>query len=233
MAVDETLLEWSAEQGGCCWRFYQWDQPTLSLGYFQRYEDRSQHAASRNCPAVRRLTGGGAIVHDRELTYSLVVPGNHPLAARRDLLYRTVHSSLIEVLAELGVAATLYDTPCHREPGRQPWLCFQRRAAGDVVAGPIKIAGSAQRRRRGAVLQHGSLPVVRSKAAPELAALEDLAGPATPQQGPLISAWLGALAERLGVRWRRQRLSQQQRCRAAVLVENRYGSARWTEDRKG
>ncbi|NIL97050.1 MAG: lipoate--protein ligase family protein, partial [Planctomycetales bacterium] len=68
MAVDEVLLEWSAEEGCCCWRFYGWREPTLSLGYFQQYGQRWQHAASRDCPAVRRLTGGGAILHDRELT---------------------------------------------------------------------------------------------------------------------------------------------------------------------
>ena len=80
MAVDEVLLEWSAEQGGCCWRLYRWQEPTLSLGYFQPYDERRRHPASRDCPAVRRLSGGGAILHDAELTYSLVVPSGHPLA---------------------------------------------------------------------------------------------------------------------------------------------------------
>ncbi len=78
MAVDEMLLEWSAAQGGCCLRLYGWREATLSLGYFQEYADRAGHGPSRNCPVVRRLTGGGAIVHDAELTYSLVVPGGHP-----------------------------------------------------------------------------------------------------------------------------------------------------------
>ena len=114
MAVDQVLLEWSAEQRSCCWRFYGWREPTLSLGYFQRYEERLQHPPSRDCPAVRRLTGGGDIVHDGELTYSLVVPGEHPLAARRDLLYETVHTSLIRALADLGVSATICRSPGHQ-----------------------------------------------------------------------------------------------------------------------
>lgn len=231
MAVDELLLEWSAEGGCCCWRFYLWDRPTLSLGYFQRYEDRLQHLPSRECPVVRRLTGGGAIVHDAELTYSLVVPAGHPLAARRNLLYETIHTSLIAVLAELGVAATLYRPPGDPQHRPQPLLCFQRRAPGDVVVGPIKIAGSAQRRRRGAVLQHGSLLLGRSKAAPDLPALEDLTGSTIPQVA-LVPTWLGDLQRRLAVRWRREPLSDQQRRRAATLAEDRYGSARWTKCRK-
>ncbi len=83
MAVDEVLLDWSAQSGGYAWRFYRWDEPTLSLGYFQPYEDRQRHPPSRACPAVRRATGGGAILHDAELTYSLAVPAGSPLANRR------------------------------------------------------------------------------------------------------------------------------------------------------
>jgi lipoate-protein ligase A len=232
MAVDEVLLEWSAAGGGCCWRFYRWSEPTLSLGYFQPYDDRLQHAPSRNCPAVRRLTGGGAIVHDAELTYSLVVPGGHPLAVRRNLLYETVHASLIEVLADLGISATLYEQPDHRSRRRQPLLCFQRRAPGDVLVGPTKIAGSAQRRRRGAVLQHGSVLLGRSDAAPELAALEDLARERI-ADGQLADAWLEKLSRRLSVGWRRKPLSRQQRRRAAALAEHRYASARWVVNREG
>lgn len=227
MAVDEVLLEWSAEVGECCWRFYGWDRPTLSLGYFQEYGDRRQHASSRDCPAVRRLTGGGAIVHDAELTYSLVVPGKHPLAARRNLLYETVHASLIEALAELGVAATLFEEPSDRMRSKEPFLCFQRRAPGDVLAGGTKIAGSAQRRRRAAVLQHGSVLLGRSDAAPELAASEDLAGKPV-AAGELADAWLARLSRRLSVTWRRDRLPENLRRRAATLVEGRYALTRWT-----
>ncbi len=229
MAVDEVLLEWAAEEGDCWFRLYGWDRPTLSLGYFQRYQQRHQHAPSRDCPAVRRLTGGGAIVHDAELTYSLVVPAKHPLAVQRELLYETIHTSLINVLADLGVAAALCRPPGGRP--QKPLLCFQRRAAGDLLVGPIKIAGSAQRRRGRAVLQHGSLLLRRSAAAPELAGLEDLAGRAICKDR-LADAWLGELSVCLGVRWSRHVLSDRQRHRAAALVEGRYGSARWTENRR-
>ena len=77
MAVDEALLLDAAENGIATLRFYEWSEPTLSLGYFQRYDDRYSHAASRDCAIVRRQTGGGAILHDRELTYSLTLPASH------------------------------------------------------------------------------------------------------------------------------------------------------------
>ena len=231
MAVDQALLEWSAEQRGGCWRFYGWQEPTLSLGYFQRYEDRLQHAPSEGCPVVRRLTGGGAIVHDAELTYSLVLPGEHRLAVRRDLLYEMIHTSLIRVLADLGVSAALHKSSARGEHSRQPLLCFRRRAPGDVVIGAIKIAGSAQRRCRHAVLQHGSVVLRRSAAAPEVAGLDDLAGRAI-SRDRLADAWLGELSGRLAVRWRRGPLSDRQRRKAAALAESRYSSSRWTERRR-
>ncbi len=230
MAVDEVLLQWSAEEGACCCRFYGWSEPTLSLGYFQPYTARGLHASSRDCPAVRRLTGGGAIVHDAELTYSVALPAGHPLAAQRDSLYEVVHASLIDVLADLGLAATLCPKSIRRPQRQEPFLCFQRRAPGDVLVDGTKVAGSAQRRRRGAVLQHGSVLLRRSPAATELAGLGDLAG-RTISADELTDAWLAVLPERLGVAWHRHQLSPQQQRRAAALVEDRYASIRWTENR--
>ncbi len=163
MAVDEMLLERAQNQAAACLRFYGWNEPTLSLGYFQTYADRREHPPSLPCAAVRRLTGGGAIVHDAELTYSIALPGSHPLAARRDELYQTVHGCLIEVLADLGMTARMCQAADKIKTARQPFLCFQRRSPGDVLIGQSKICGSAQRRGapgtpgRGAVLQHGSL----------------------------------------------------------------------------
>ena len=244
MAVDEVLLQWASRQGGCCWRFYGWDRPTLSLGYFQQYAERREHAASRGCPAVRRLTGGGAILHDAELTYSLVVPGDHPMAARRSRLYETVHTSLVEALAELGIVATLYEAPSRCRGGthaaadgtrpphrdRPPFLCFLRRSPGDVLVGRTKIAGSAQRRRRGAALQHGSVLLGKCAAAPEIAGLAGLSGKDIGAE-QLAETWLATLRRRLGGLWNRQPLSDRQRDQAAALVKNRYSSAGWTEHR--
>ena len=88
MAVDEVLLDRVQEHAAPCLLIYGWIEPTLSLGYFQTYSDRRQHAASRHCAAVRRLTGGGAILHDNEITYSIVLPRDHSLAGHSNCIRR-------------------------------------------------------------------------------------------------------------------------------------------------
>ncbi len=238
MAVDETLLEDAANEGRCTLRFYQWAEPTLSLGYFQAYADRAGHEASRDCAVVRRSSGGGAIMHDFDVTYSLAVPDGHPLAVNRLRTYRVVHDALIEVLAGMGIEAWLFAsgdgglgcgdiTPAAR---REPFLCFQRRAPGDVLVKGEKIAGSAQRRRRGAVLQHGSLLLARSPAAPELDGLKELTA-RTILVEEFIQAWSEKLSAVLAVRWHRDILSERQHRRAAELAKDKYGSAAWTNAR--
>src|SRR5688500_11588427 len=154
MAVDEALLMSAAERGAPTLRFYGWSEPTLSLGYFQAHGERDRHAASRDAALVRRATGGGAILHDRELTYSFAAPITDRLSADVEQLYHAFHESLIAALAELGTAASLFDSPVLNARGSEPFLCFQRRTRGDVLLGDYKIVGSAQRRHHGAVLQH-------------------------------------------------------------------------------
>jgi lipoate-protein ligase A len=231
MAVDEVLLESAAHDGAATLRFYRWSEPTLSLGYFQDYASRARHLPSRNCPAVRRLTGGGAIVHDRELTYSLVLPAGHLLAAGRDRLYALVHASLVEALADLGIAAVLVGADVPRAAADEPFLCFQRRAPGDVLVGAAKVAGSAQRRRRGAVLQHGSVLLQRSAAAPELDGIGQLCGHALDEE-TLLAAWLPKLAAHLATGWCEGPLADRQRQRASAWVESRYAAESWTVARR-
>ncbi len=231
MAVDEVLLDYASTAGRCTWRFYQWEEPTLSLGYFQREAEREVHAASRDCPVVRRLTGGGAILHDAELTYSLAVPAGHPLAAHRDRLYEAVHGSLIDVLAGWRIEADAARPSVTLRPEEEPFLCFQRRSPGDVVLEGIKIAGSAQRRRRGAVLQHGSVLLATSAAAPEIAPPDSLGrGRLSAQR--LIEGWLPTLGQRLGFRFSREELTADEQSRAEALVAERYGRPGWTASRK-
>jgi lipoate-protein ligase A len=230
MAVDDVLMEWAGHTGGCAWRFYRWEVPTLSLGYFQPYEARYAHAGSGSCPVVRRPSGGGAILHDRELTYSLSVPIGHRLASRRRQLYDAVHQTLIETLGQRGLAAELCPGTSPDRAPHKPFLCFQRRSPGDVLLGPIKIAGSAQRRSREAVLQHGSVLLARSAAAPELDGVSDVAAYAIDPE-PLITAWLDRLARRLALAWYSEPLSDGERARAAELVRGKYGSDDWTRYR--
>ena len=230
MAVDEVLLESAAQCGDSTLRFYCWSEPTLSLGYFQEYADRITHVSSRQAAVVRRLTGGGAILHDHELTYSLSAPAEHPWVRERDRLYATIHAALIDALDAMGVRAVLCKPAAVGTGPGEPLLCFQRRAMGDVLIGTAKVAGSAQRRRRGAVLQHGSVLLARSAAAPELDGLSELTGqPIGAEQ--LLAAWLPLLQRRLAADWQRGGLSEQQQIEAMLLSTNRYAAASWTERR--
>ncbi|MEM9657831.1 MAG: lipoate--protein ligase [Planctomycetota bacterium] len=187
MAVDEALLERAAVQNRASLRFYTWREPTLSLGFFQRMSDVAACDRLASLPAVRRMSGGGALLHDREITYSLALPASHHLAGLTDDLYRTVHQVWIDQFADiLGVATRLFESTEQAvqdaTPERdRPLLCFHRRAPFDVVAedaraplGAAKLIGSAQRRRRGAVLQHGAVLLSASSHTPELLGIQDL-----------------------------------------------------------
>ena len=140
-------------------RLYQWAPPTISLGYFQKYADfEALPPPAGNLPVVRRLTGGGAILHDLELTYSLAVPMGHDLlrdGANR--LYELAHDAVIAALGELNLETARCGMTDDSGAARGPFFCFERRHCYDVLLGGDKIAGSAQRRTRFAVLQHGSI----------------------------------------------------------------------------
>jgi lipoate-protein ligase A len=226
MAVDEALLESAAGGEVPTLRFYRWNPPTLSLGYFQVAADRDAHPPSRGCPMVRRASGGGAILHDQEITYSFVLPAARRRPGAAGFLYDAAHETLIELLDELGVSCRL----CERTSRLRPFLCFQRRSPGDVLLGEDKVAGSAQRRHAGALLQHGSILLRRSRFAPELPGLADLAGPRFPDT-IFPARWLPRLAERLGVDLKPGCLSDREVRRARQLVADKFGHSRWNDRR--
>jgi len=174
MAVDEALLESAVAGTGGTTRWYRWDRATLSLGYFQPPEEALREPRFAGLPVVRRLTGGGAIVHHHELTYACVLPAAHPLAGSLRDLYTMVHEAVLRVLSGLGFGARLRGIADGAR--RAEFLCFGRGDDFDVVMGDFKILGSAQRRRRGAVLQHGSLLLRRSEWLREFPGVFDCAG---------------------------------------------------------
>jgi len=184
MAVDEALLE-TAVDGPPTLRFYQWSRPTLSLGYFQYHADRAGHSASVDCDLVRRATGGGAIVHDRELTYSYTTSADLKSRGGSAELYRLFHQTLIRAAATCGV--DLSECGPAGATAEKPFLCFQRRSEFDLLIKNHKIVGSAQRRSRGAMLQHGSILLQASNCAPELAGIAEAAPPIS--SANLIKAW--------------------------------------------
>jgi lipoate-protein ligase A len=233
MAVDETLLE-SAAEGQATLRFYEWSEPTLSLGYFQGYAERDAHRASRDCPLVRRQTGGGAILHDQELTYSLALPLAHPLAADAMRLYRAAHAALVDTLGSLGIEAQMRTgngpSQASSSGSDEPFLCFQRRSEGDVLVDGAKICGSAQRRRRGAILQHGSLLLARSAAAPELPGVLQLRG-SCPSLAEIREPWAREMAFQLALSLAARPLSGLELDRVRTLAVEKYDSTVWNRRR--
>lgn len=172
MARDEVLLEAATIGGGPVLRMYTWQQPTLSLGYFQQREPWMEQPPWSETAMVRRLTGGGAILHDNEWTYSCVIPGkdfrlHHPYD-----LYDRIHHAIVEWADEIGIS--LKPRGVNRSQSMEPYLCYLRGDSHDLCLGESKIVGSAQRRRKGALLQHGSLLLQHSPLAPEIRGIHDM-----------------------------------------------------------
>ena len=158
-------------------RVYGWSVPTLSLGYFQRLAEARADERWRDVPIVRRPTGGGAIWHEHELTYALVVPESHPLARPSTQLYRKVHAAISGGLVGLGIAAVRRGEvfppgDCERS---RPILCFSDLGPEDIVLTGNKIVGSAQRRAGGLSSNMGPFFWHESGRTPELPGIHDLA----------------------------------------------------------
>ena len=172
MAVDEALLESAIADGVATLRWYQWYEPTVSLGYFQKSAELANDALLSKLPFVRRLTGGGAILHDDELTYSVALPACQKMFEQPEQLYDIIHQSIVFGLREMGFPVSFRGQTIKRAD--EPLLCFLRQDSHDLTLGGSKVLGSAQRRRRGAILQHGSLILRASSLATHLPGLADL-----------------------------------------------------------
>ena len=150
MAVDETLLENATIP---TIRFYRWDHPALSFGYFGRYADVSDQQRD----LVRRWTGGGIVFHGEDLTYAIVIPASDLAFGESSMsIYEKVHRALREALiargerAELSVVAAVTDR-------RYSDHCFANPVRADVLLEGRKIAGAAQRRTQWGLLHQGSI----------------------------------------------------------------------------
>ena len=231
MAVDEVLLESAWLHGVCSLRLYGWSAATISLGYFQRVDAATFSAELRDLSMVRRLSGGGAILHHNELTYSIALPSSHQLARVGHRLYELVHESIIAVLAERGIAAAVRGgaTNVGRQvavSGKEPFLCFGRKDSLDVLYQGQKVVGSAQRRRRGAVLQHGSVLLEASPHAPQFPGLCDLE-PGFRGDSTLNIAMADSIGALLGPSSEPAVLSVEEIRRGEDLERDRYAKGSW------
>ncbi|HKK07370.1 MAG TPA: biotin/lipoate A/B protein ligase family protein [Gemmatimonadota bacterium] len=156
MAVDEALMD-AARGGRAVLRLYRWDPPCLSFGRNQRADGRYdvEDARRQGIDLVRRPTGGRAVYHHRELTYSVTAPAGAWGGLRES--YRRINGALLLGVQRLGARAREAGRSGARAPGPGTRACFRDPLPGEITAGGRKLIGSAQWRDRGALLQHGSL----------------------------------------------------------------------------
>lgn len=239
MAMDETLL--------ACWsgpsvilRFYAWDPPGLSLGYFQRYGEMTGNEAVDRAGAVmtRRITGGDAILHYRELTFSLVgTAGRCPFEGPVADSYHRIHEALAVGFRELGIE-TRPRAPGNRLPAEiegdrvelAKGRCFYRITRFDLVSGSRKLVGSAQRRTRGKVLHHGSVPLTANPLTPEAAHLSGLADREI-SYGEAAERIRGGFEKLFKVRFTPWQPDPKLLAASSRLADSKYGASRWIQRR--
>ncbi len=149
MAIDEALLEWSSLPAI---RFYHWARPSISFGYFGRFQDVAEFESTHDM--VRRWTGGGIVFHGNDLTYSLVVPtSNHARPRTSEKIYREVHQALRDALNQFNLGADVVT----QRPAAGSNACFASPVVADVMIADRKVAGAAHRRTKTGLLHQGSL----------------------------------------------------------------------------
>jgi len=165
MAVDEALAASVAAGGAPVLRFYRWDPACLSLGRNQPARGRYDLAAlaAAGIDVVRRPTGGRAVLHRRELTYSVAAPV--ALLGPQRQAYAAINRALVAGLRRLGADASLQPATGVHAPHPSLAPCFAEPVEGEVVAAGRKLVGSAQRLLGSVLLQHGSLPLHDDQAA--------------------------------------------------------------------
>jgi lipoate-protein ligase A len=252
MAVDEAVLESCANGASApTLRLYAWHPACLSLGFSQPVADVDQVILMRQSwDLVRRPTGGRAILHTDELTYSIIAPSSTSLVAGSVLQsYSRIAQALLAVLTHLSLSPRAdceYEHPPETEP-RGP-VCFEVPSNYEITVEGKKLIGSAQARRMGGVLQHGTLPIcgdltritrvlvyhtetLRQEAAQRLlehaTTLESLLNrPVTWEQA--AQAFITAFEDQYGLRFITGELSADETQRAVELVQKKYNNHAWT-----
>lgn len=227
MAADEALLEAASVPTV---RLYRWAAPTVSLGYFQDYATviAALHSAGRRPPAlVRRITGGGAIWHEHEITYAVVGRLGDQLPSQTAAIYGRIHGAVREALAHHGARLDRQDQTIGDRRYAQEPRCFASPAAEDLILAQGKVLGSAARTRGDRVLIHGSLKLASNPwdGAVVAGCGLDAATAATALLSGLADAFALPLAPGA---WTPAEIAARTRIR-----HERYDNERWVQDRIG
>jgi len=247
MAVDEAVSEAVGRgEAAPTLRFYAWERPTVSLGALQRFPGGVDVSVCRGhgIPLIRRMSGGRAVLHAAELTYSVAVPRIGAWHGSVPEVFRRLCEGLVAGLARLGIRATLGDGRPFRE-GPGAGACFLLRQAPAILVAGRKLVGSAQYRSDRAVLQQGSLlldfdPTLHLALFPgwphhhptaAVTCLRELLG-RIPARKLLIAALCRGWQECVGPVGAREALTPAESARATHLVRIRYGTEAWTRERQ-
>ncbi len=227
MAADETLLQ-AAAGGTASFRLYGWSQPTLSLGYFQCSTIRRASPRLSELAWVRRASGGAALVHHLEVTYTLALPAGAPWQRSGESWLRRMHGLLADALSSLGVSVRMCGD--QEEKKLDPVLCFLHHTPGDLLLGDAKIVGSAQRKQRGALMQHGSILLAASPWTPNLPGIGELAGVSLSTE-MLNRAVTEQLAKQTGWQLLSSEWTPVERERIEALAAEKYSQLPWNNKR--
>lgn len=227
-------------------RLYGWVPPAISLGQSQRISSVDEaRCRADGVGIVRRPTGGLAILHTDELTYSMALPIDHPIA-EGDVMtsYRRIADAIMRALQSLGVPDVRASRIAKEDKAKGP-VCFEAPSDYEVVGAGKKLVGSAQWRRVDGVLQHGSLPLhgdiaricaylvdapAQDKVREHAATLRDVIGRDV-SWDDAAGAWASAFAEVLGIRFAPGELSADELRCADELRRSKYANDEWTRRR--
>jgi lipoyl(octanoyl) transferase len=226
MAADEALLT-SALEGTASLRFYGWSTPTVSLGYFQHAKLRQSDEKLATLPFVRRPTGGSALIHHHELTYALALP---PEIAKQGKGQGAWLCRMHKIIARALNSLDIHAATVSQERPFDGLLCFQHQTPGDLTIKGAKVVGSAQRKQRGALLQHGAILLATSPHARNLPGIRELTGRDLPVS-ELIPAIEREFIQETGWTTTPAGWIDTEQKRVENLDQSKYSQAAWNEKR--
>ncbi len=242
MAFDEATLQRASQDNVATLRFFDWDRPAITIGYAIDAPASLflGECERRGVPVVRRVTGGGMVVHGSDLTYAITFP-RRAIAPDEGLIetYRTINRAFAKALQRFGVESALLENAA--ASGRPAGACFARPTRYDLVVGDRKLVGNAQRRRGQWLLNHGSmllddgyrelLPLLRDEAeaaafAENSVTLSSLVS-RVPSRDALIEAIADAVGTVLGVRLEPASATNGELALADELAAGKYARQAW------
>ena len=253
MAADEAILEHIHRgESKPTLRLYAWNPPCLSLGHAQAFKDVDvERLRARGWDVVRRLTGGRAILHTDELTYSGTGSAEEPILAGGVLeSYNRLARALLYAMRELDLPVEIKEDAGHAANATYPNpVCFEVPSTYEITVNGKKLIGSAQARKKEGVLQHGSLPLTgdlaricdalafedgparrdaKDRLLARAATVESVSGVET-GWGRAAQAFVHGFEAGLGIRFEGGEMSESERQRADELVKEKYAHPAWTE----